>query len=62
LHSDRVEHDAQEYTIVRDGKVIARIVPASERTVRGFLARRAASAAVVSTMTSPPMLSALSIS
>lgn len=43
---DRVEHDAEEYTIVRDGKVIARIVPASERTVRGFLARRAASAAI----------------
>ncbi|MFV0372798.1 type II toxin-antitoxin system Phd/YefM family antitoxin [Microbacterium sp.] len=42
---DRVEHDAEEYTIVRDGKVIARIVPASERTVGGFLARRAASPA-----------------
>lgn len=43
---DRVEHNAEEYTIVRDGKVIARIVPASERTVGGFLARRAASAAI----------------
>ena len=43
---DRVEHDAEEYTIVRDGRVIARIVPASERTVEGFLARRATSAAI----------------
>lgn len=40
---DRVEHDAEEYTVVRDGKVVARIVPATERTVGGFLARRAAS-------------------
>lgn len=43
---DRVEHDAEEYTVVRDGKVIARIVPATERTVGGFLARRAASPAI----------------
>lgn len=43
---DHVEHDAEEYTIVRDGKVIARIVPASERTVGGFLVRRAASPAI----------------
>lgn len=38
---DRVEHDGEEYTVVRDGKVIARIVPATTRTVAGFLARRA---------------------
>lgn len=38
---DRVEHDGEEYTIVRDGKVIARIVPATTRTVADFLARRA---------------------
>lgn len=37
---DRVEHDGEEYTIVRDGRVIARIVPATTRTVAGFLARR----------------------
>lgn len=43
---DRVEHDAEEYTIVRDGKVIARIVPAAEHTVGGFLTRRAASPAI----------------
>lgn len=43
---DRVEHDAEEYTIVRDGKVIARIVPAREHTIRGFLTRRAASPAI----------------
>ncbi len=38
---DRVEHDGEEYTIVRDGRVIARIVPATTRTVADFLARRA---------------------
>lgn len=38
---DRVERDGEEYTVVRDGKVIARIVPAAGRTVAGFLARRA---------------------
>lgn len=43
---DRVEHDAEEYTIVRDGKAIARIVPATEHTVGAFLTRRAASPAV----------------
>ena len=43
---DRVERDAEEYTIVRDGKVIARVVPATEHTVGGFLARRAASPAI----------------
>lgn len=38
---DRVEHDGEEYTVVRDGRVVARIVPATPRTVAGFLARRA---------------------
>ncbi|MDO5502487.1 MAG: type II toxin-antitoxin system prevent-host-death family antitoxin [Actinomycetia bacterium] len=38
---DRVERDGEEYTVVRDGRVVARIVPASTRTVAGFLARRA---------------------
>lgn len=38
---DRVEHDGEEYTVVRGGKVIARIVPATTRTAAGFLARRA---------------------
>ena len=38
---DRVEHDGEEYTVERDGRVIARIVPATTRTVAGFLARRA---------------------
>lgn len=38
---DRVELDGEEYTVVRDGKVVARIVPATTRTVAGFLARRA---------------------
>jgi prevent-host-death family protein len=37
---DRVEHDGEEYTVVRDGRVIARIVPAAPRTVSGFLGRR----------------------
>ena len=43
---DRVEHDAEEYVIVRDGRAIARIVPATERTVGGFLVRRAAGPAI----------------
>lgn len=43
---DRVEHDAEEYTIMRGGKAIARIVPATEHTIGGFLARRAFSPAV----------------
>ncbi len=43
---DRVEHDGEEYTVVRDGRVIARIVPAAPRTVAGFLARRAGRAAL----------------
>lgn len=38
---DRVEHDGEEYTIERDGRVVARIVPATARTVAGFLAHRA---------------------
>lgn len=38
---DRVEHDGEEYTVERDGRVVARIVPATARTVAGFLARRA---------------------
>ncbi len=38
---DRVEHDGEEYTIERDGRVVARIVPATTRTVAGFLGRRA---------------------
>ena len=36
-----VEHDGEEYTVERDGRVVARIVPATARTVAGFLARRA---------------------
>ena len=43
---DRVEHDAEADAIVRDGRVIARIVPATERTVAGFLTRRAGSPAL----------------
>ena len=38
---DRVENDGEEITIVRGGKVVARIVPDSAHTVGGFLARRA---------------------
>lgn len=38
---DRVEQDGEEYTVVRDGRVVARIVPATTRTVADFLARRA---------------------
>lgn len=38
---DRVEQDGEEYTIERDGRVVARIVPATRRTVAGFLTRRA---------------------
>ena len=38
---DRVEHDGEEYTVERDGRVVARIVPATTRTVADFLARRA---------------------
>lgn len=38
---DSVEHDGEEFTVVRDGKVIARIVPASPRTVSRFFAIRA---------------------
>lgn len=38
---DRVEHDGEEFTVERDGRVVARIVPATTRTVAGFLARRA---------------------
>ncbi|HRW18154.1 MAG TPA: type II toxin-antitoxin system prevent-host-death family antitoxin [Dermatophilaceae bacterium] len=38
---DRVEHDGEEYTVERDGRAVARIVPATTRTVAGFLARRA---------------------
>mgnify|MGYP003419812926 CR=1 FL=1 len=37
---DSVERDAEEYTIVRDGKVIARIVPANTHTVADLIARR----------------------
>lgn len=40
---DHVEHDSEEYTVVRDGRAIARIVPTAARTVGGFLARRARS-------------------
>lgn len=43
---DRVEHDAEEYTIVRDGKVVARIVPATEHTAASFLARRCTSPSI----------------
>lgn len=43
---DRVEHEAEEFTIVRDGKVVAHVVPAIARTLGGFLARRAASPAI----------------
>lgn len=38
---DRVEHDGAEYTVVRDGKAIARIVPVGVRTVSDFLGQRA---------------------
>lgn len=38
---DHVEHDGEEYTVVRDGRVVARIVPATARTVADFLTRRA---------------------
>lgn len=38
---DHVEHDGEEYTVVRDGKEVARIVPAITRTAADFLARRA---------------------
>ena len=38
---DRVEHDGEEYTVERDGRAVARIVPATPRTVAGFLSRRA---------------------
>lgn len=38
---DRVEYDGEEFTVERDGQVVARIVPARTRTVAGFLARRA---------------------
>lgn len=38
---DHVENDGEEYTVVRDGRVIARIVPATARTAAGFFARRA---------------------
>jgi prevent-host-death family protein len=38
---DHVERDGEEYTVVRDGKVVARIVPAPTRTVAGFVAHRA---------------------
>lgn len=37
---DRVEYDGEEYTVERDGRVVARIVPATTHTVGGFLARR----------------------
>lgn len=43
---DRAEHDSEEYTIVRDGRVIARIVPATDRSLGRFLARRASGPAV----------------
>lgn len=38
---DRVERDGEEYTVVRDGKVVARIVPATPSIVAEFFARRA---------------------
>lgn len=38
---DHVESDGEEYTVIRDGKPVARIVPATARTIDGFLARRA---------------------
>lgn len=38
---DQVERDAEEFTIVRGGKAIARVVPVSTHTVAGFLERRA---------------------
>lgn len=43
---DRVEHDGCEYTVLRDGKAVARIVPVSSRTVGEFLSRRAESPAL----------------
>lgn len=38
---DRVERDSAEYTIVRDGEPIARIVPMLAHTVSDFVGRRA---------------------
>jgi len=38
---DRVESDAEEFTVVRDGREVARIVPAEPHTVGRFLAVRA---------------------
>jgi prevent-host-death family protein len=38
---DHVEHDGEEYTIVRDGRAVARIVPAVTRTAADFLRLRA---------------------
>lgn len=43
---DHVEHEGEEYTIVRDGKIVARIVPATTRSAADFLSRRAGSAPV----------------
>jgi len=37
---DRGEHDGEEYTVMRDGKEVARITPATTHTASGFLARR----------------------
>ena len=37
---DRIERDGEEFTIVRDGRVVARIMPAAARTVGSFLQRR----------------------
>lgn len=38
---DHVESDGEEYTVIRDGKPVARIVPATARTIDDFLALRA---------------------
>ena len=37
---DRVEHDSETFTIMRDGREVARIMPAAPHTVADFLARR----------------------
>lgn len=38
---DRVERDGEEYTVIRDGKAVARIVPVAATSLSAFLSRRA---------------------
>ena len=37
---DRVERDHEEYTVIRDGRQVARIIPTTSSTVGDFLASR----------------------